>query len=59
MNENHNFLSLLELKEKFNLVTPFTLHYELIKAIHAKRKINSQQQRKCRSGFLKVPSEPR
>ena len=36
LNENYNFLSLVELKEKFNFVTPFTTYYGLIKAIKAK-----------------------
>ena len=42
LNENHNFLSLVELKEKFNFVTPFTTYYGLIKAIKAKwKKLNN------------------
>ena len=42
LNENYNFLSLVELKEKFNFVTPFTTYYGLIKAIKAKwKKLNN------------------
>ena len=39
LNENYNFLSLDDLNEKFNLITPFTTYYGVIKAIQAKRKI--------------------
>ena len=39
LNENHNFLSFDDLNEKFNLTTPFTAYYGVIKAIQAKRKI--------------------